>query len=128
MDAGEVEDGELVLFRGVGARVSFKVTELTREAEQTEENFIKKLAIPSLHGESARYLTVQMWTDLDAMEGQVGVRVEETILTTYVNTRAVFAPKSTRLLADGTDETATSKAIQTQDPVHGRLSPWKPLK
>lgn len=62
------------------------------------------------------------------MEGEVGMRLEDAVLTTYVTTRAVFAPECTRLLADRTGEMATGEAIQTDDSVQGRLSPWKPLK
>ena len=48
MDAGEVEDSELLLFRGVRAHVFFGVTKLQGEAERTEKHFVEELPIPSL--------------------------------------------------------------------------------
>ena len=50
-------------------------------------------------------------TDLNTMEGELGVDVKDTFLTTHPTTRTITTPEHTRLLADDTDERATTETF-----------------
>lgn len=86
VDAGEIEDGELAFLRGVGARVSSGVAELPREAEGTEKHGFEELPVPFLRTQLAECPIAWTHTDLNAMEGELRMAIEETILTANVAT------------------------------------------
>ena len=111
VDTSEVEDSELVFFRGVWACDSHRVTELYREAERTKEHFVEELPIPSLRAYLVKRSNGVGLTNLNAMEGELRVVIEETIFAMYVTAEAVFAPECPGLLADRAGEGTTAKTI-----------------